>query len=133
MAIKNKRATINVTKQFKDELDKMKLGTESYETVLKREIGFYETNTKNIKEPIAFCLKGEYEDMKDYVLNVYWTELYKSKVGDSWELPDNENCIMRKTASVCYKDENLVFVKIKKYENGEVFSEGRIFNFFSEY
>ncbi|WP_297982553.1 hypothetical protein [uncultured Methanobrevibacter sp.] len=133
MATKNKRATINVTKQFKDELDKMKHGTESYETVLKREIGCYETNLENIKEPIAFRLEGEYADMEDYALNVYWTELYKSKVGDSWELPDNENCIKRETASVCYKDENLVFVKIKTYENGEVFSKGRIFNFFSEY
>ena len=36
---KSQRTTLNVSKAFKEELDKMRRGSESYEEILRREIG----------------------------------------------------------------------------------------------
>lgn len=134
MRNKSQRVTLNVTKEFKDELNKMKRGGESYEEILRREIGGFNSNLENIAEPIAFELKGEYEDLIEYeIKRVYWSSLFKSKVGDSWSVTNNDKCLFRQTAEVIYRDEEVVIVKFKTFANGRGHVEVRSYNFFCEY
>ena len=53
---KSQRTTLNVSKAFKEELDKMRRGSESYEEILRREIGGFKGNLRNVKSPVAFTL-----------------------------------------------------------------------------
>lgn len=110
---KSKRATLNVTLGFKEDLDKMRLANESYEEILRREIGGFNGRLINVREPIAFELKGEYTDEKDEYKKVFWSDLQKCQVGDFWSVSEGESCIHRDTASVIYRDEDVVLIKFK--------------------
>ena len=137
MVNKSERATLNVTKSFKADLDRMRLANESYEEILRREIGGYNGRLPNIREPIAFELKGEYLDGMDEKVKVLWSQLFDCSVGDYWSVRDGEDCIHRETASVIYRDSDVVLVKFKMYNRrrGIKFYDVEIvsYNFLSEY
>lgn len=137
MIDKSQRATINVTKNFKEELDKMRLANESYEEILRREIGGFKGSLMNIREPIAFELKGVYADEHSENVKVFWSHLHDCQVGDFWSVSDNEYCNHRETASVIYRDKDVVLVKFKTYNrhNGIKFFDVEVvsYNFFDEY
>lgn len=116
MIDRSKRATINVTKSFKDELDKMRIANESYEEIIRREIGGFKGSLMNKKEPYAFILEGHYTDKDDELVVVYWSDIYKCKVGDFWSVSEDDSWVHRDTASVIYKDENVVLIKHKTYD-----------------
>lgn len=134
---KSKRTTINITKNLKNELDKMKLANESYEEIIRREIGGFTGRLLNVREPIAFELKGEYGDMSIQTSKIYWSMLRDCSVGDFWSVDDAADCIHRETASVIYCDDDVVLVKFKTYNkrNGIKFFDVEVvsYNFLSEY
>lgn len=134
MIDKSKRATLNITKSFKQDLDRMRLANESYEEIIKREIGGYNGRLINVREPIAFELKGEYNHRNDEIVQVYWSTLQNCELGDYWQVRDGDDCIHRETASVIYKDKDVALIKFKTYNrrNGIKFYDVEIisYNFF---
>lgn len=134
---KKDRATLNVTKSFKADLDRMRLANESYEEILRREIGGYNGRLMNVREPIAFELKGQYEDGMDEHTKVLWSQLYDCNVGDWWSVRDGDDCIHRETANVIYRDTDVVLVKFKTYNRRRGIKfydvETVSYNFLSEY
>lgn len=110
---KSQRTTLNVSKAFKEELDKMRLASESYEEILRREIGGYNARLLNVKSPVAFTLHGRYSLHDGMDVSVNWVSLMKCKVGDVWSVRDDSDCVHRETATVIYHDEDVVLVKFK--------------------
>lgn len=113
MSDKSKRATLNITHAFKEDLNRMRLANESYEEILKREIGGYTYKLPNASEPVAFDLKGFYTDSEDEFLKVFWSDLYRCNLGDFWSVRDSDDCTHRETASVIYRDNDVALVKFK--------------------
>ena len=70
---KSQRTTLNVTREFKEELDKMRLANESYEEILRREIRGYKRSLLNVNEPIAFQLSGRYNNAPEETISVSWS------------------------------------------------------------
>lgn len=136
MIDKSERATLNVTKSFKADLDRMRLANESYEEILRREIGGYNGRLLNVREPIAFELKGMYVDGPDEFTRVLWSELYDCDVGKWWIVRDGDDCIHRETANVIYRDDDVVLVKFQTYNRrrGVRFYDVEVvsYNFLSE-
>lgn len=128
---------MNVTLGFKQDLDKMRLANESYEEILRREIGGFNGSLLNVREPIAFELKGMYDDEKDEYKKVFWSDLQKCEVGDFWSVSEGETCIYRETASVIYRDDDVVLIKFKSMsrQRGIKFYDVEIvsYNFLSNY
>lgn len=110
---KSQRTTLNVSKGFKEELDKMRLASESYEEILRREIGGYKAGLLNVKSPVAFTLNGKYEGSQIEELPVNWADLMKCRVGDEWTVSKGDDCIHHETATVIFRDEDVVLVKFK--------------------
>lgn len=110
---KSQRTTLNVTKEFKEELDKMRLANESYEEILRREIGGYKMGLLNVKSPVAFTITGRYTGSDMETVSVRWIELMKCRTGDVWTVSDSVDCLHRETATVIYRDEDVALVKFK--------------------
>lgn len=133
---KSIRTTINVTKAFKDELDKMKRGSETYEEILRREIGGFKGNLRNVKSPVAFTLMEICGESEIGSISVNWADLMKCNMGDVWTVSNRSNCVRRETATVIFRDEDVVLVKFKtldkkgniRFKDVEVVS----YNFMSE-
>ena len=114
---KSKRKSLNVTTAFKEELDKMKRGSETYEELLRREIGGFKGNLLNEKSPVAFTLNELYGESEVESLSVNWADLMKCSTGDSWSVSNRDDCVYRETASVFCRDEDVVLVKHERIDN----------------
>ena len=115
------RTTITLSKEFREELEDLKLNDESMEEMLKRVIKGSKMSITQHHEPLAFTLEQYDEDSnKIDVINVFWSQLLLSDEDDVFDFNHKpHNCVNESaTVLVCEDDYILVKFATEGYSNG---------------
>ena len=105
------RTTITMSKEFKNELEQLKINNESMEEMLRRVIRGSKERIIKYGEPIAFVLE-QYDNDSDEVkdIGISWSKLIDSKEGETYDFDyKSSNCI-NESAKILIKSEDYILV-----------------------
>lgn len=108
------RTSITVSKDFREQLEGLRLADETMEQMLKRVIVGTKKQIDQFDEPIAFDLQQyDIDSDKNEYLEIYWSQLLSSREGDIFDFMNKpKNCISE-IAEVLIREKDFILVEFK--------------------
>ena len=114
------RTTITMSKEFREELEELRINDETMEEMLKRVIkGSKETITQHY-EPLAFTLE-QYDEITERteLIQVFWSQLFASNEGDVYDFNYKSSTCVNESAKIIVREKDYILVEFvtEGYEN----------------
>lgn len=106
------RTTVTMSKEFRQELEDLKINDESMEEMLKRVIKGSKKDITQHNEPLAFTLE-QYDDITENteLIQVFWSQLFTSNEGDIYDFDYKSSNCVNESAKILIRDKDYILVE----------------------
>ncbi|KZX17487.1 hypothetical protein [Methanobrevibacter filiformis] len=116
--------SIRVSEKTRQQLETLKyeLNLSNYDEVIKLAIKNIPHIVKTEVKPPVFVLNSITKN-KEFEKRVYWDDLEKAKTGDIFKYGSDDVFISEEFATVLFKDENGVFIRLTKKDTYDTYED----------